>query len=795
MPLQNLELKQKLVLTTLILLILTVLPGPAKGQDTPEIVREVLFKGNQSVETETIDFIVKLSPGARLDSTLIRRDVKALYDSGLFDDITVEVEAVEEGYNVIFTVVERPVITDVVITGAESVSLNTLREEVTVKQGKRYDPVTARETVSKLEEKYRGKGFHFVVITPRLSGSQPGLASIVFDIDEGNKLKIGDVIINGNENLYEGNRFWGIKAQMKENQEWWWFSFINDSGILKEDLLTDDLKAIEKYYKDRGYLRVAVSEPELKLNRPDGIEENATLDIIINIEEGEIYQLGDIDIEVTDEEIMPVDAAKKILYATRLESYQKYLGGSAFFKAGPRFEPGRRYSQALEDQAITNLSDVYGSMGYIFSYVIPQRTINDETRTVDITFKVHEGKQAFLHRLEFHGNSRTRDRVLRRNFAIPEGGVLNTALLKSSIARINYLPYIDEVVPEIVPQIDPTEIDVDITLADNRQTEIQLSGGYSGYNKLYGTLGLSEHNLFGRGQELNVSATAGERSESFRFSFIDEWIMDRPYYGSFGVWSNREEYDYSTQRKRGGSLVGGRSFGNGFSTRLGYTYERNRVYDISDNADEDVQDLEGTQVTSSVTSTWIYNSLNDKLSPSAGMYGSLSLELAGSVMGGDNDFYKARLSLSKYWSLPRKLVFAIKSEMNYADGMSGEDLPFYERFRLGGPHSIRGYEDYSVGPQDEYGQNLGGNKAMEVSAELQVPIAQPLKLIFFLDAGDAWSKEDTIDLRTLRPSTGFEVRFFMPGFGVPLRFIWGYNLDPYEGENRNDFQFSMGTSF
>ena len=127
--------------------------------------------------------------------------------------------------------------------------------------------------------------------------------------------------------------------------------------------------------------------------------------------------------------------------------------------------------------------------------------------------------------------------------------------------------------------------------------------------------------------------------------------------------------------------------------------------------------------------------------------------------------------MSNYWSLTKKLVFALKGELNIANGMEGDDLPFYERFRLGGPHSIRGYEDYSVGPMDEYGQNLGGNKSLKLSAELQIPIAQPLKLIFFIDAGDSWASEDEINIRTLRPSTGFKVRFFMPGFGVPLRFI------------------------
>lgn len=767
----------------------------AIAQGPPEIVQEIVFRGQDNVELETIDFLVKLAPGAPIEYPAIRRDVKSLYATGLFEDIQVKLEPLENGYRVIFEIVERPLISDIAITGAESVSLNTLRDELTVKTGERYDPVKVRESITKMEQKYLEKGYNFVVITPRLTGTQKGLASLVFDIDEGTRLKIKEIRIEGNEAISDGTRFWGLKSQFEENQEWWWLSFISNSGVYRENLLVDDIKAVEKYYKDRGYLRVAVAEPEVQLNKPEDPSDPSTLTLSIRVDEGEVYRIGNVDVQVGDAEILDRDAVMEVLKSTRLESFQKYLGGSAFFKAGPRFETGRRYSMALEEQAITNLSDIYGAMGYIYVYIVPERTIDDENRMVDITFNIVEGQKAFLRRLEFKGNNRTRDRVLRRNFAIPEGGVFNTALVKTSIARINYLPYIDEVVPEIKPGIDPTQVDVNISLADNRQTEIQLAGGYSGYNKLYGTIGLSEHNLFGRGQEINVSATAGERSESFRFSFTDEWIMDRPYYGSIGVWSIQEEYDYSDQEKLGGSIVGGRSFGGGFSTRLGYTFERNKVYDVSENADDDVKDLEGTQITSSLTNTWIYNSLNDKMDPSTGFYGALSLEFAGDFLGGENDFYKARLNLSRYWALPRRLVFSMKGELSYADGMNGDELPFYERFRLGGPHSIRGYEDYSIGPRDEYGQTIGGNKAMELSAELLIPIARPLKLILFLDAGDSWADEDRIDVRSLRPSTGFEVRFFVPGFGVPLRFIWGYNLDPYENENRNDFQFTMGTTF
>ncbi|MBN1295202.1 outer membrane protein assembly factor BamA [bacterium] len=784
-----------MLFSLLVLLVIGPYLAIAGAAVPPEVAQEIVFEGYANVELETIDFLVKLSVGSPLDQVTIRRDIKSLYATGMFDDICVSAEPLTEGYRVTYTVKERPIISDIAITGADAVALNTLRDELTIKNSDRYDPVKVRESVSLMQQKYREKGYNFVTISPRLTASQPGIAALVFDIDEGSQLRINRIRIEGNDALSAGNRFWGIKSQFKENQEWWWLSFITDSGVFREELLHDDIRAIEKFYKDRGYLRVAVSEPKLTLNPTETPSESATLDMTVHIDEGPIYTLGDVGVRVTDETILAQADALRVVTSTRLESYQKYLGGSAFFKAGPRFETGKRYSMALEEQAVTNLSDLYGAMGYIYVYIEPERVIDDVNHVVNITFNIVEGMQAFLHRLEFKGNNRTRDRVLRRNFAITEGDVFNTALVKTSIARINYLPYIDEVMPEIVPQVDPSQVDVLISLADNRQTEIQLAGGYSGYNELYGTVGLSEHNLFGRGQEINVSATVGKRSESFRFAFIDEWIMDRPYYGSMGIWNTKEEYDYSDQKKRGGSIVGGRSFGRGFSTRLGYTYERNTVYNVSENADDDVKDLEGTQITSSLTSTWIYTSLNDKLDPSTGFYASASVELAGDFLGGENDFYKARMNITRYWSLPRRLIFSLKGELNVADGMNGDDLPFYERFRLGGPHSIRGYEDYSVGPVDEYGQSLGGNKAVEVSAELQVPIAQPLKLVFFLDAGDSWAAEDHIDIRSLRPSTGFEVRFFMPGFGIPLRFIWGYNLDPYENENRNDFQFTMGTSF
>ncbi len=759
-------------------------------------LKEIHITGNQGIETDTIQFSIKSKIGEPIDPFQVRRDIRTLYKTGFFNDISVSIDKVEGGVSLTFIVDERPIITDIVLSGYKKISQTTLNDELTIKSGDRYDPVKVNESINKLENKYRERGYQYAMIIPRLSAVRKGTASLVFAIDEGDKIKIKDIKFTGVKAFTAGNRFWGLRSKMKENREYWMFSWITSSGTIKEDLLQDDIKAIEDFYKNKGYLRVSIDDPEIIVEKPDpkkAHKKKQKITIVLHINEGEIYRLGEITAKVSDEKIFTSDLVLNIVKSTRLEKIQKILGGSAFFRAGPRFEKGKEYSLELETEAITQVSDLYGSRGYIYANIDPVKEIDDINKIVDITFTVIEGTPAFLHRLEFAGNSRTRDRVLRRNFMLLEGDIFNTALVKQSIARIQYLSYIDDVVPQVIPQVDPSQVDVIITHTDNKQTEIQLAGGYSGYDKFYGTLGLSEHNFFGRGQEFSISGTAGKRTKTFQVSFSDEWIFDRPYYGSISLWNSSRDYDYSDRRSIGGSLVGGRSLKYNLSARLGYKYEVNTVYNIDDNAEQEIKDLKGDQITSSLTATLIRDTLDNRMDPTKGNHASASFEFAGSFLGGENDFYKSNFSWSFYHRLPKNLVFALRSEVNYANGMNGQELPFYERFRLGGPMTVRGYRERSIGPWDEYGQNLGGNKSLLFGSEIQIPIAGPLKTVLFADAGDTYIAKDPFDIRTLRPSVGVEVRFLVPGFYIPLRFIWGYNLDPYEGESRNDFQFTMGT--
>ncbi|MBN1355628.1 outer membrane protein assembly factor BamA [bacterium] len=785
------------ILTYLILTIVGVLMTDIAvyGQDH-YIVGDLEVVGNRQIETETILYIILSKSGQPLDLNQVQRDIKALYRTGFFDDITVTYTVTGNQVNLVYTVKERPIISEILITGMEVIGLTTLQDELTIKTGERYDPVKVRESINKIQAKYLERGYNYAFITPRLTETQTDTASLLFAIDEGTKVYIEEIEFIGNERFIDGTRFWGLRSKMKENREKWWMSFLTSSGKFQPDLIQDDLKAIEEYYKSNGYLNVSLGEPKVRITPPvkkRWRKPKRYVTIEIPVIEGQVYRFGSIDAEVADESIYPKSVVLKMMRSTRLEKYQKYFGGSAFFKAGPRLETGRIYSYAIEQEAMSQLGDLYGSAGYIYAMIDSVKKVDEENRIVDVTFRIIEGEQAFLHRLEFKGNDRTRDRVLRRNFRLEEGDVFNTAKIKQSISRIQYLGYIDEVVPEIKPLSDPTEVDIVVSLNDSKQTEIQVAGGYSGYEGLYGTLGLSEHNLFGRGQEFNFSLTSGKRRKTFSVSFIDEWILDRPYLGSVSIWDTERDYDYSKRRSRGGSLMGGRALKFNLSSRLGYKWEINTVYDVDEDASEDVIDVEGDQVTSSLTGILIHETLDNRRDPTRGTKTQLTLEFAGGILGGDNHFYKSELAWSYFHPLPKNFVMALYGEITYANGLEGEELPFYERYFLGGPRTVRGYQEQSIGPWDEYGQNLGGNKSLRLSAELHIPIAAPLKAILFADAGDAYFKDDRYDIRSLRPSIGFEVRFYVPGFWIPLRFIWGYNLDPLEDEDRNDFQFTMGT--
>lgn len=391
-----------------------------------------------------------------------------------------------------------------------------------------------------------------------------------------------------------------------------------------------------------------------------------------------------------------------------------------------------------------------------------------------------------------------------------EGDIFKANLFRRSLAELYYLGFIEEISPDVKPDIsDKSKVDVVINLKDERRTEVQLSGGYSSVDRFIFSMGLSEHNFFGRGQTLNFSASMGAIRQIFQISFTEPWLMDTPTYFSTSIFNTQTDYEDFTRGSLGASLTGGRNLAKRTFLRMRYQYEVVKISDISKDISQKYQEdpksltdeeraiieAEGRSRTSGITLFLINDTRDNPRDPSRGRRLDLVSEYAGGILQGDNNFYKYSFDAAFFIPLVRNIVFGAHGRIAYADSWGRYTLPVFERYHLGGENSIRGTGWDSFGPRDRKGKTIGGNKLLQFNTELIFPLAGPLKGVLFFDAGDVYPPEERYDIMTVRKTVGAEIRFYIPSFWVPIRFIWGYNLDAYDFESRSDFQFGIGTIF
>ncbi len=790
-------------------------PG-ASAQDVMygDIIEEILVEGNKGIEAETILFVIRSSVGERMLPEVLQQDIKALYDTGFFEDVRIEAEPFKEGVRLIYVVQEKPILKAYEITGAKKLSSSTLQSaideaEVELAVPSPYDPVAVEKAANAIRNKYREDGYNYVTVTPLINELGGGAVTVNFAVNEGDKVRIREIEILGDEKMNEGNRFWGLKSKLKKTREHWFLSWLTGGGKYQQDLLNEDLQNLENHYQNKGFADASVGKPDVEIKEirkeklfGKGIKTIKVVSIKIPVIEGEQYRFGEIDLEGA--EVFPEDKLLGLIGTVKKGGMFKK---SIFTKEIGKLEEGDVYNRELVQTAIQNITDLYGSRGRIYSVIYPDFEYDHEKKLVNILFQIEEGEKIYLNRLEFKGNLRTRDKVLRREIPLTEGDVFNTMAFRLGVQKIHFLGYIQDIVPDVQPAAAADELDVVVSVNDTHPTELQLSGGYSSADKLFGTFGISEHNLFGRGQELNFQVTASKIRTTFQLKFSDDWLFDTRTHGSISLWNQDRTYELLKKRSRGGSIFGGRPLFWGIAGRLGYSYELNKIYDREDESDSDIDDDNGSDTfdsiygsqddrttTSSITQYFFRDRRDNQREPTRGTYNRFSFEYAGGFLGGTNDFYKLEYEASIYIPLG-KLVWLLHAEIDYADGHHNQVLPYFERYFLGGSRTVRGFREDSIGPKDSYGNNLGGNKALLFNTELIIPIAGPLKAVLFFDAGDAYADDASYDLRTMRPGAGVEIRFFVPQFWVPLRFIWGYNLDRYQNEDLTEFQFTLGTFF
>lgn len=754
--------KEILRLCALGWVILLILPSWARAQGREgAVVKQIDIVGSRRVEEATIRFKLKTKVGEPFSLETLREDVKALYQLGFYDDIRVEAEPFEEGLKLTFIFKEKPAIREIRFQGNREIKSKTIKGRIDLTEGAIASPTMLAQNAEKIRLLYEESGYYLAKVEPRIELVSDREVDVIFEITEGDKFRISEIRIAGAKGLKEKE----IKKRMATRERRFFFF----RGTLRREELERDLDRIKVFYLDNGYLDVKVEEPQIQLDT-----EKRRIRIVIRVEEGPQYKVGQVKVMGNT-----VFSTEEILRRLRIKE-------------------GGVFSREVLQTDLLDLTDRYAERGYLFADVVPLTDIDRTRHVVDISLEIDEGRQAFVERIEISGNVRTRDNVIRREIPLIEGDVFDSRLLQRSRRNLNNLGFFEEVRLETKRGSAPDKVDIEVTVKERPTGAFSLGAGFSTVDGPLGVVSLSQANLFGRGQRVSLSASLGTRVTRFNFAFADPRVFDTAYSFSTSLFNVRRAFKTFVgfdEEAIGGSIgVGRRLFEEVFGN-LTYRYESVEISDVDQDAPLEIRLQRGESTTSSVTLDFTRNTLDNRFDPTRGLLLLGSVEVAGSVLGGDNYFTKYIGEASYYHPLFWKFVGHLRGNITFVDPFGGRPLPLQERIFFGGPNTIRGFRNFSISPVDPATDTrLGGNKGFFTNAELIFPIFQPINLkgVIFFDAGNVFGLDEDWEF-SVKTAVGIGIRFRSP-IG-PIRLEWGVNLNPKPGESNSQLHFTAGTVF
>ena len=776
-------------------------PAPERAQSSfaGDVIESVEWQGLRTLSEETVAYYLGLQQGQRFDPEKLNENIHQLWDRGLIDDISVEAAPGAQGVRLTVSISERPVLRSVEYKGLKKIGRTDIneridKEHIRVREGLPVARGELERLAGVLEDMYREKGYRFAQVDYDLQEVNPGDVRAVFTVDEGDKVKIQKINFTGNQVFSD----WRLRQAMRKTRQSGPISRIMKRDIYNPANFQEDLDKVRDLYKRKGYKNVTLGEPDIavKAMHPKAApkKQKRRLFITIPIDEGKRFKFGEISIEgnkVYSDEML-------------LKAFQKPRGHSPWLRS------------TAVDKGVEAVSDLYRNTGYIYAHVEVELKERDDN-VADVVVHVHEGDQYHVGRLEFKGNDRTKDKVLRREFRVQEGRVLNMGALKNSLYKLNQLNYfkIDENNPIEFQNFDSDKKTVDLVVKGTEadRTELLFGGGWSELDGFFGQFSIKTQNFMGRGETLQVAIQSGKVTDRYEFSYFVPWLFDRPQSAGFQLFSDQIDYVlYGSQRQlrtqTGGALTYGRNIGLFQSLRFTYGYtDLDDVIEVTDPTTGNVARQESKYKKSSIRPSWLYDSEDNRLEPTRGLRSTVSLEYAGGPIGGDISLIRPEGALTYFHPLsrqPLQTVFGFNLEGGLVQALEGQTLPVLERYYLGGPRSIRGFASRSIFLRDaagtpvtdSFGNVLGGTSYLTAGLEYHLLLGGPFRLVFFTDAGNVFGSEGQhFGIDALRYTAGVELRLFVPVFGLPLRFIYSKNLRPLPGDRFETFQFDVGSSF
>ena len=740
-----------------------------------EIVARIIISGNKRIETDVIKKKISTSPGEIYLLKNFSKDLKALYAMGYFDDIRIETEESPDGKVVIFKVKEKPSIKTISFRGLGVFTPDEAKENLTIKDGSILNVFEIRRNIVRMEELYKEKQYHNVKITYETHDLGDGRVDLKFILEEGKKVKVRQIVLMGNS-IYSDKEL----KKMMSTKEKGFFSFLTSSGVLNKEDLYQDAARLYAFYHNNGYMHAKIGEPEVEY-------EGEWIKVTIRIQEGEQFKVGKVDLD--GDSVIPKDDLLKALEITK-ETF---------------------YNREVIRNDILALTDLYSDLGYAYVDISPRIKSELDIKIVNITYAVSKGEKVYFEKILITGNSKTRDKVIRRELPVIEQGPYSRTALKRAERNLVRLDFFEDLSINTSRGSSDDKMVLKINVKEKPTGSISFGGGFSSEENAFVMASLSQKNLFGRGQILSLKAELGSKTTSYTIDFKEPWIFDSHWSGGINLYNWKREYDYyDTDRQGGGFYVGYPVFDY---TRVSCSYSID-MGDISDyyyETPESIYELNDQTITSSsLTARLNYDSRNKAFNATSGSDHSISLQYSG--IGGDVGYTKVRLETGWYFPLFWKFVGFAHGKTGIMWKNSGKVLPDYDLFRLGGINSLRGFEWEDLAPKEtidlhkrypehyEEGHvvetEVGGYKFVQANFECLFPFDDGggiMGFIFF-DTGELYDDGEKIKVDNLRESIGFGVRWNSP-MG-PLRLEYGYILDPKKDAGEGGrFEFSMGAAF
>ncbi len=720
-------------------------------------IHRILIAGNQRIEDEAIKQVIKSESGDVFDQAKLRDDLTAIYKMGYFNDVRIEAEETPQGQDVVFTVEEKPTVSKVVVKGAEAIDEDDVRAAITTREFGILQRTALKEDVGKILSLYRDDGYYNAEVTYEVEPIEANRVVVTFKIEEHDKLYIRKITFSGNQQFSDDD----LKDEIKTSEKGFFF-WLTESGILNRQNLEVDVDRLASFYHNQGFMEARVGSPVIT-------HDEVGIYIDIPITEGERFKVGKV--EVTGEDVEPDES---------LLSKIK-LGEEEYF------------NREVMAKDLEVVSDFYTAQGYAFAEVAPGIKKEEETQVVDVVYEVQKGELVDFGRINITGNSRTRDKVVRRELQVVEGERYSKARLERSVANLRRLDYFEDVGFDTTKGDSPEQMNLDVKVKEKPTRFVSIGGGFSSADEVFLTAQIAERNLFGRGQNLQFMGQVGTIASRFSLVFTEPWLFDIPLALTVEAYNWFREYDEYDKESFGGKVAGSYPVWDYTRLYLSYGYDNSDVSNVDVFASSVIKDQEGTIVTSLIGGTLRRDSRDHTFLTTKGSDNSVTVNYAGGVLGGDAGFFKIVGNSGWYFPLFWKFVGFLHGKAGYITDVGDGIVPIYEKFYLGGINSLRAFDSGDVSPRDPVtGDKIGGDKMVLFNAELLFPILEDMGVrgVLFFDMGNSYLDEEDITFDNLKKDVGFGIRWYSP-MG-PIRVEWGYNLDPEPGEDTSNLQFSMG---